>query len=224
MKRDVIFNTRRRRLLRTTIPAGEGAVGLVVLGLLVGVVAWVLGQRDAFDPDRRDLPLELLEAERPVIEIYKRPLKPWIEPGTELALAAPGAALAPFPEALADTAWQPKGRVRGFGPDNLYEKINGEAEKFLKQGFVSMHYLVLRHGEGAELSIELARRAKSAVVVAYHPGTIDTELSAPFSAHVPEHKLFSPERAAGHLVDVVGGLERADSGGFFAWDGARVPF
>ncbi len=173
MTRDAIFNRRRRRLLRTTIPAGEGAVGLVVLGVLVGVVMWVLGQRDAYDPDRRDLPLELLEAERPVIEIYKRPLKPWIEPGTELTVAAPGAALAPFPETLADGAWQPKGRVRAFGPENLYEKINGEAEKFLKQGFVSMHYLVLRHGEGAELAVELYDQGDvggSAGIFADHAG------------------------------------------------------
>jgi NAD(P)-dependent dehydrogenase (short-subunit alcohol dehydrogenase family) len=72
------------------------------------------------------------------------------------------------------------------------------------------------------LSIELGRRAKSAVVIAYHPGTIDTALSAPFSAHVPAHKLFSPTRAAGHLVDVASAVERRDSGSFFGWDGERI--
>ena len=155
MKRGAVFNTRRRRLLRPSIPAAESAVGLVVVGVLLGVVAWSLGQRDAFDPGTRDLAPELLTADRPAIPIYHRPLKPWAEPGSAPALTA-RADLSPFPEAIADDAWRPTGRVRAFGPDNLYEKINGEAEKFLKQGFVSMHYVVLRDAaSGAELSVEL---------------------------------------------------------------------
>jgi hypothetical protein len=154
--RGTVFNTRRRKLLRTTIPAGESLVGLVVLGVLVAIVAWVAAQRDAFDPDQRDLPVELLDAERPAIPIYDRPLKPWVEPGTEFAAVGPGAGLTPYPAEIAGDDWQPKGRVRSFDPGNLYEKINGEAEKFVKQGFVSMHYLVLRAvADGTELAIEL---------------------------------------------------------------------
>ncbi len=74
------------------------------------------------------------------------------------------------------------------------------------------------------LSIELPRRARGALVVALHPGTTDTDLSRPFQASVPPDKLFSPDRAAGQLLAVIDGLEPADNGGFFAWDGRPVPW
>jgi NAD(P)-dependent dehydrogenase (short-subunit alcohol dehydrogenase family) len=74
------------------------------------------------------------------------------------------------------------------------------------------------------LSIELARRARGVVCVALHPGTTETELSRPFRGGVPAAKLFSPQRAARQLLQVIDGLGTADSGGFFAWDGAPVPW
>jgi hypothetical protein len=36
--------------------------------------------------------------------------------------------------------------------------------------------------------------------------------------------LFTPERSAAALLDVVERLSPADSGGLFAWDGTRIPF
>ncbi len=72
-------------------------------------------------------------------------------------------------------------------------------------------------------SIELAVKSKSAVCVGLHPGTVATPLSAPFQANVPEGKLFMPSEAAAHLLKVIDGLSAADSGGVFAWDGARIP-
>ena len=74
------------------------------------------------------------------------------------------------------------------------------------------------------LAVELARRAPEAVCVGLHPGTVDTALSRPFQGNVAPHKLFTPAQAAGHLLQVVEGLQPADSGGLFAWDGARIPY
>jgi NAD(P)-dependent dehydrogenase (short-subunit alcohol dehydrogenase family) len=74
------------------------------------------------------------------------------------------------------------------------------------------------------LSIELARRNPAALCVALHPGTVDTALSRPFQRGVPQGKLFSPAQAAGRLLDVLDRLTPEDSGGFFAWDGERLPF
>jgi NAD(P)-dependent dehydrogenase (short-subunit alcohol dehydrogenase family) len=73
------------------------------------------------------------------------------------------------------------------------------------------------------LAIELARTHPQAVVAGLHPGTVDTGLSAPFQRGVKPGKLFTPARSAGHLLDVLDGLQPADSGGVFAWDGARIP-
>ena len=74
------------------------------------------------------------------------------------------------------------------------------------------------------LSVELKRTRPEALCVALHPGTVDTALSKPFQGGVTPERLFAPDRAAGHLLDVLAGLSPEDSGGFFAWDGARVPF
>ncbi|MFT5449191.1 MAG: NAD(P)-dependent dehydrogenase (short-subunit alcohol dehydrogenase family) [Gammaproteobacteria bacterium] len=74
------------------------------------------------------------------------------------------------------------------------------------------------------LSIELRRRARGIICVALHPGTVDTALSRPFQERVPVNRLFSPERAARHLLDVIGGLKPDDNGGFFAWDGQSIPW
>ncbi|HYW16933.1 MAG TPA: SDR family NAD(P)-dependent oxidoreductase [Allosphingosinicella sp.] len=72
------------------------------------------------------------------------------------------------------------------------------------------------------LAIELARTHKQAACVALHPGTVATGLSAPFRNGVPAGKLFSADRAARHLLDVMGGLSASKSGGIFAWDGTAI--
>ncbi|MBW8637801.1 SDR family NAD(P)-dependent oxidoreductase [Hoeflea sp. WL0058] len=72
-------------------------------------------------------------------------------------------------------------------------------------------------------SIELARRNPQSVIVGLHPGTVDSALSRPFQKSVPEFKLFSPEFAAGKLLDVIAGLEPSNSGGCFDWAGKEIP-
>ena len=75
------------------------------------------------------------------------------------------------------------------------------------------------------LSIELGRLSKRVIVLALHPGTVDTDLSAPFQRNVPEERLFSVERAARQLLEIVDHASRdTHHGGFFAWDGAPIPW
>lgn len=72
------------------------------------------------------------------------------------------------------------------------------------------------------MSIEMGRKAPETVVVALHPGTVDTALSEPFQGNVKPEKLFSVERAVDQLLDVLDGLGPDDTGGFFAWDGQAI--
>lgn len=72
------------------------------------------------------------------------------------------------------------------------------------------------------LAIETARRNKSAVIAALHPGTVNTSLSLPFQRNLAESKLFSPEFSAAQLIDVLTGLNPSDSGGIYAWDGVKI--
>lgn len=73
------------------------------------------------------------------------------------------------------------------------------------------------------MSIELRRRNPDALIVGLHPGTVATELSAPFRSGVKEGQLFTPERSARAMLSVLDRLTPKDSGAHFAWDGARVP-
>ena len=154
MSRDHVFNSRRLRLNRTRIPKSENTWVILILFALIVLVAWVMTTRNNFDPMQRDLPIHMQGDNSLEIEIYTRPLKLWVEPGQQVATTAFD--LGPFPDSPLDADWQPVGRLRRFQADNLYEKINGEAEKFIKQGFVELAYLRLRSAsDGSEIAIEL---------------------------------------------------------------------
>lgn len=73
-------------------------------------------------------------------------------------------------------------------------------------------------------AVELARSRPESLVVALHPGTVDTSMSRPFQGNVAAERLFAPEHAARCLADVLAGLTPADSGGFFDWKGEAIPF
>ena len=70
------------------------------------------------------------------------------------------------------------------------------------------------------LAIEDKRRNDRGIVVALHPGTVDTALSKPFQN--AGRDLFQPGRAAVQLLDMIDALKPQDSGKLFAWDGAEV--
>ena len=74
------------------------------------------------------------------------------------------------------------------------------------------------------LAIEFRRTRPLGVCVALHPGTVDTALSSPFQSGVAEGKLFTPDRSAAALLDVMDGLGPDANGGFFAWDGSVIPW
>lgn len=73
-------------------------------------------------------------------------------------------------------------------------------------------------------AIELGRRAPKAIVVAIHPGTVDTDLSRPFQRSVRPESLFDSDRAAHQILDVLDGLTPEQSGTFVAWDGSSIPW
>ena len=154
MHRDRLFNSHKSRLMRTQIPGSENLSVALIFLALIALGAWLTTTRDDFDPTERDLPIELLGDNSRQIEIYNQPLKPWVEPGQPIRGAAFD--LGPFPSLTLDAEWQPVGRTKRFQADNLYEKINGEAEKFIKQGFVELAFLRLRSASDAsEIAIEL---------------------------------------------------------------------
>jgi len=59
------------------------------------------------------------------------------------------------------------------------------------------------------------------IVVAVHPGTTATALSAPF---LRNRSARSPEQSAQYLLSVLDSLSAADTGKFFNWDGRELPW
>lgn len=71
-------------------------------------------------------------------------------------------------------------------------------------------------------SIELSSKRPQAICVGLHPGTVDTDLSKPYQAGVPDDKLFTPEESARPLLGVLDGLTPAQSGRVYDWAGAEI--
>jgi NAD(P)-dependent dehydrogenase (short-subunit alcohol dehydrogenase family) len=72
------------------------------------------------------------------------------------------------------------------------------------------------------IAIEDKRRNDRGIVVALHPGTVDTALSRPFRGNVLPGHLFDPDRAAMQLLDVIEGLRPPDSGKLFNFEGKEI--
>jgi NAD(P)-dependent dehydrogenase (short-subunit alcohol dehydrogenase family) len=72
-------------------------------------------------------------------------------------------------------------------------------------------------------AIEVARTHPASVVVGLHPGTVATELSAPFQSGLAEGQLTAPAAAAANLLGVLAGLTPAHSGRVFDFRGEEVP-
>lgn len=70
-------------------------------------------------------------------------------------------------------------------------------------------------------AIEVKRRLPNAVIVALHPGTVDTALSAPFKGAQLGRKAST---AAADMLATLNQLQPDQSGGFFAYDGEQLPF
>jgi NAD(P)-dependent dehydrogenase (short-subunit alcohol dehydrogenase family) len=71
-------------------------------------------------------------------------------------------------------------------------------------------------------AIELRHKRPHAVCIAMHPGTVDTNLSAPFAKSGLNVR--PPEVAAAEMLAVIERLTPADSGKFFAYDGTELPW
>lgn len=74
------------------------------------------------------------------------------------------------------------------------------------------------------LALEWRRRRPAVTVTLLHPGTTATPLSEPFRGGVAPEKLFSPDRAARQLLEVLSVQSVERSGAFLAWDGSPIPW
>lgn len=71
-------------------------------------------------------------------------------------------------------------------------------------------------------SIEQARRNRQTAVVALHPGTVDTPLSAPFAKQGLNVR--SSERASREIAQVLARLDASHNGSFVDYQGLQLPW
>ena len=70
-------------------------------------------------------------------------------------------------------------------------------------------------------AIEMTRVNKGSCVVALHPGTVETSFTAQYAGR---HKTVPAREAAQNLVNVIDALRPEQSGGFFDYAGAEIPW
>ncbi|MBF0277138.1 MAG: hypothetical protein HQM13_05080 [SAR324 cluster bacterium] len=172
-----IFNSKKRRVLRKQISCLETLSGIFLLCLLSGATVWFIGQQNEYNPEERDISLDQLLQKTNSPQLFPPPLKIWQEPGT-LAAGSPPEKPGVFPASVIDGEWSISSRLKEFTKENLYEKINGEAEKFIKQGFQVLSYLGLQSNrDNSEIAIEL-----------YDQGDMGGSMGI-FSDHLSEDKI-----------------------------------
>ena len=71
-------------------------------------------------------------------------------------------------------------------------------------------------------SLELKRTNPKAIIIGLQPGTVDSELSAPFKRSVSKNKLFSAEYSASQLLGVIERVDESSSGNLISWDGEII--
>jgi len=147
-KGKVLNNLGRPKLLRKEISSAEAWVGVALLLLIIGMGVWLGEQRSNYDPGERDIDTALLVEQSVEDNLYRTPLKRWRDPSLGGVDAAP-VELGPFSPSILEGGWRSASTPKVFVPDNLYEKINGQAEQYLKFGFEDLTVVELEHPEEA---------------------------------------------------------------------------
>ena len=71
-------------------------------------------------------------------------------------------------------------------------------------------------------AIEYSRRAKNVKIIAFHPGTTDTNLSKPFQSSVKPENLFTTEFVAEHLVNIMNNQSIDGELSFIDWENKAI--
>jgi NAD(P)-dependent dehydrogenase (short-subunit alcohol dehydrogenase family) len=73
-------------------------------------------------------------------------------------------------------------------------------------------------------AIEWRHRLPRSTLLALHPGTTDSGLSAPFQQRLPEGQLHTPAYTGQKLARLIDEATPEDSGAFLSWDGSLLPW
>jgi NAD(P)-dependent dehydrogenase (short-subunit alcohol dehydrogenase family) len=74
------------------------------------------------------------------------------------------------------------------------------------------------------LSIEWQMRYPKFCVAAIHPGTTQSNLSAPFSANLAPEQLFTAQISSNYIIATLERLTVGETGRFWSWNGEEIPW
>lgn len=151
-----VFNTFKRKPLRPFYSLREFQIGIALLVVLGAIAVWVFQRGANPEPGLFAIQENLLANKGKDIPVYKRPVKPWIEPGSESASAgAAKSSLDPFPATVNADGWRATAAPQMFDESNLYEKIDGRESFYKSFGFKKLHFLSLSSAQPAGLTIDI---------------------------------------------------------------------
>lgn len=73
-------------------------------------------------------------------------------------------------------------------------------------------------------AIEYARLAPMVKLLSFHPGTVDTAMSRPFSKNIASEALFAPAFVAERLMDITNTLAPDGTLSYLDWRGESIPW
>lgn len=155
---DKVFNDRPRKIFRHYIGKSEVLFGIFFIFFTAAMGAWFFLQKDNYDPNDRDISMEVLLAQQVEDHLWEPPLQLWVEPGSQPAAAggAPVIDLAIYPASTVSDGWAPIALLEKFDNTNLYEKINGAETQYKEYGFQYLYFVALANSaETLEVNIEL---------------------------------------------------------------------
>lgn len=201
MKSEALFNRRKRRVNRSHIPPVELIISSIIVTVLILLISWLVLQRNNFNAESRDLPDKYLDSGLITSELYHTPLQRWSETPNQQLSTAPDTGL--FAKEILENSWQISSPHKEFNADTLFEKINGEADKFLQQGFRNLQFIRIADADGTnEIGIEL-----------YDQGDLKGSLGV-FAEYVSQDSTIKSHESVVYIVNRAGAVGR--KGRFFA--------
>lgn len=155
--KDKIFNDRERKIFRNYIGRSEVAFGAFFVAFTAFMTWWFFAQKENFDPNERDISMDVLIAQQVEDNLYKAPLQRWVNPA-EAAVTGVAAApeLGPIPAEMLSNGWVDSSRLQEFTWDTLYEKIDGAEAQYKSYGFEHAWFLGLANEANAwDMNIEM---------------------------------------------------------------------
>jgi hypothetical protein len=183
---DRLFNPGGRKHFRRTYSRTEVRYGLLVLGALAAIAAWVIWRGAHPDPELLALESNLLAPGTEDAPLRARKLATGTAATGEAAGAPASPDRGPVPAGLAAPGWRERS-VTAFERDNLYEKINGRAGYYESFGVERLHFITLQREDDEAITVD---------VEMYDLGNVANALGAYGGERQPDA---APELADGSL-------------------------